>query len=65
MLTAVIYILIICGLAALVIWAVDQLGTPDPLRNIVRVLTVCVAIILVLVIALGLLGLGPGLSSLK
>lgn len=65
MLVAVVYILVICGLAALIVWAVDQLGTPDPLRNVVRVLTVAVAIILVLVIALGLLGMGPGLSSLK
>jgi hypothetical protein len=64
MLTAIIYILLICGLAALVIWALGELGTPAPLANVVRVLTICIAILLVVMVALNLLGLGPGLPPL-
>jgi hypothetical protein len=61
MLYAAIYILCVCGGAALVYWAVDKLGTPDPLANIVKVLTICVAIVLIL---LSLLGMGGGLPGL-
>lgn len=65
MLQAVIWILVICGGAALLYWAVDKLATPDPLNRIVKVLAICVAIILVVMIILNLLGLSatpPGLS---
>ena len=65
MLIAVIYILCICGGAALIYWAVGELGTPEPLARIVRVLTLCVAIVLVVIILLGLVGAGPGLPALK
>jgi len=61
MLYAAIYILCVCGGAALVYWAIDQLGTPDPLGRIVKVLTICVAIVLVVIILLNVLGMGSGL----
>jgi len=65
MLYAAIYILCVCGGAALIYWAIDKLGTPDPLANIVKVLTICVAIVLVVIILLGLLGMGAGLPGLR
>ena len=64
MLQTVVWILLICGGAALVYWAVDKLGTPDPLNRIVKVLTIVVAIVLVVILLLGLLGMSatpPGL----
>lgn len=61
MLYAAIYILCVCGGAALIYWAIDQLGTPEPLSRIVKVLTICVAIVLVVIILLSLLGMGSGL----
>lgn len=65
MLYAAIYILCVCGGAALVYWAVGELGTPEPLARIVRVLTLCVAIVLVVIILLGALGMGTGLPRLQ
>jgi hypothetical protein len=65
MLYAAIYILCVCGGAALVYWAVDKLGTPDPLSNIVKVLTICVAIVLVVIILLNVIGMGAGLPGLR
>lgn len=63
MLYAVVYILLICGAVALVLWALDHLGTPQPIRNIVYVLTVVVAIVLIVGIVLGLFGMSSGLST--
>ncbi|HEY3145467.1 MAG TPA: hypothetical protein VGJ75_03905 [Dongiaceae bacterium] len=54
----VVYILLVCGAAALVYRAVAQLGTPEPLARIVRVLTIVVAIVLVVIILLDMLGMG-------
>jgi hypothetical protein len=55
-LSIAVYLLVICGAAALVYWAVDKLGTPDPLNRVVKVLTIVVAIVLVVMILLRLLG---------
>ena len=39
---------LICGIPALGVWAVNNLGTPEPLRRIVYVLIVVVAVLIVL-----------------
>lgn len=64
-LQAVIYILVVCGAAALVYWAVDKLGTPEPLNRIVKVLAMIVAIVVVVMVLLGLIGMGAALPPLS
>jgi len=59
----VVLILIVCGAAALIYWAVAQLQTPEPLARVVTVLTIVVAIVLVVVILLDMLGLGGILGT--
>lgn len=65
MLYAAIYILCVCGGAALIYWALGQLATPEPLARVVKVLTICVAIVLVVIILLNVIGMGAGLPPLK
>jgi hypothetical protein len=63
MLTALIYIIVICGALALVHWAVGALGTPEPVANIVRVIAVVLAIIFIVVIVLNLFGMSTGIET--
>jgi len=63
-LIALVYILVVCGAAALAYWAVDKLQTPDPLNRIVKVLAIVIAIVAVVMILLQLLGMGGGLPPL-
>lgn len=55
---AVVYLLVVCGAAALIYWAVDKLGTPEPLNRVVKVLAIVVAIVLVVMIVLRMIGMG-------
>jgi hypothetical protein len=64
-LQAVIYLLVVCGAAALVYWAVDKLGTPDPLNRIVKVLAMVIAIVVVVMVLLSMLGMGAALPPLS
>ena len=60
----IVYLLVVCGAAALVYWAVDKLGTPDPLNRVVKVIAIVVAIIVIVLILLNLLGMGAALPPL-
>jgi hypothetical protein len=64
-LSAMIYLLVVCGAAALVYWAVDKLGTPEPLNRIVKVLAIVVAIVVVVMILLNMIGMGSALPPLS
>ena len=59
-----VYLLVVCGAAALLYWAVDKLGTPDPLNRIVKVLAIVVAIVIVVMILLNMMGMGGSLPRL-
>lgn len=64
-LNAIIYLIIVCGGAALLYWAVDKLGTPDPLNRIVKVLAIVIAIVAVVWILLAMIGMGGSVPPLK
>lgn len=59
MVYAIVWTVVICGLAALAHWAVTALGTPEPLARIVRVGAVVIAIIIVVFLWLGVFGMAP------
>jgi hypothetical protein len=54
---AAVFVLLICGAAALIYWAVPKLGTPEPLARIVLVLTMVIAIVAVVFVILSLIGM--------
>ena len=65
MVGALIYIVVVCGVAVLALWAVRELGTPDPIARVVRVIVIVVAILLIIGIVAGLLGVDTGLPRLR
>ena len=65
MISALITIVIICGIAVLALWAVRELGTPDPIARVVRVIVIVVAILLIIGIVANMLGVSTGLPVLK
>ena len=67
MLSALIYLVIVAAIAAVAYWAVDQLGTPDPINRIVKVAVVLIAVLVIAVIFLRLFGLDidPPLAAVK
>jgi hypothetical protein len=62
MLGAVVYMVVVLVVVAVVYWAVDKLGTPQPLNNIIKVGVVAVAIIIVVVLFLQMLGIATPLN---
>jgi heme A synthase len=61
MIGALIYIVVVCAVAALILWAVRELGTPDPVARVVRVVVIVIAILIVIGVVAGLLGVHTGL----
>jgi hypothetical protein len=57
MIFAIVWTIVICGLAALAHWAVGALGTPEPLARVVRVGSVVIAIVVVVLLWLGVFGM--------
>lgn len=64
-LQAFVYLLVVCGAAALIYWAVDKLGTPDPLNRVVKVGAIIIAIVVVVIVLLNLIGMGAALPPLN
>lgn len=61
MIRQVIWIIVVCGALALVYWAVDALGTPQPVNRVVKVVAVVLALILIVSIVLGMIGMDTGI----
>ena len=61
MIATLIYIVIICGVLALAIWAIDALGTPEPVRRVVRVIAIVLAILMILALVANLFGVDTGM----
>jgi len=59
MVYAIVWTVVICGLAALAHWAVGALGTPEPLARVVRVGTVVIAIVIIVLLWLNVFGMAP------
>ena len=51
-----IYILVVVLIGAAILWAIDQLGVPDPMRKIIRVIVVLICILIVIGMLLDLVG---------
>lgn len=57
MLVTLIYLVVVCAVAALVYWAIDALQTPEPINRIVKVAVVVIAVLVLIVLILQLFGI--------
>ena len=63
MLVAFVYVLVVCAVAALVYWAADALGTPEPINRIVKVAVVVIAVIVIIAVVLNLFGIASPIAT--
>jgi heme A synthase len=61
MIGTLVTLVVICAIAALAYWAVNTLGTPEPIRRIVIVAIVVIAALIVIGLIAGLFGVNLGL----
>jgi H+/Cl- antiporter ClcA len=65
MLSAIVYLVLVCALAALALWAIRELGTPDPVARVARVVVIGLALLIIIGIVAGLFGVNTGLPHLQ
>jgi hypothetical protein len=58
LLNVVLYLVVIGLIIWLLLWALGQVGLPDPFGRIIRVLIIVVGVILIINVLLGLVGHG-------
>lgn len=63
MIPTLIWVLVICGVVALAVWAIDALGTPEPVRKVVRVIVIVVGILVIIGLVAGLFGVNTGIPT--
>lgn len=51
-----IYILVVVLIGAVILWAIDQLGVPEPMRKIVRVIVVLICVLIIIGLLFDLVG---------
>jgi heme A synthase len=64
MLSALVWVIIICAVAALAMWAVRELAPPSPIDRVARVVIIGIAILLIIGIVAGLFGIDTGMPRL-
>ena len=64
MISTLIWAVVICGVAVLALWAVRELGTPDPIARVVRVAVVVIAILLIIGLVASLFGVDVGMPKM-
>jgi hypothetical protein len=64
MVAVLIWIVVICAVAALAMWAVRELAPPEPMGRVARVVIVGIAILLIIGIVAGLFGIDTGMPRL-
>ena len=65
MIATLIWVVVICGVAALALWAIRELGTPDPIARVVRVVVIVVAILLIIGVVAQLFGVDTGMPRIN
>lgn len=61
MIVTLVWLVVICAVASIAYWAVNTLGTPEPIRRFVIVAIVVVAALLIIGLIAGLFGVNLGL----
>jgi hypothetical protein len=65
MIAALVWVVIVCCVAALAMWAIRELAPPDPLNRIARVVVIGIAILIIIGIVAGVFGVDTGMPRLS
>ena len=65
MIAALVWIVIVCAVAALALWAIRELAPPDPINRVARVVIIGIAILIIIGIVAALFGIDTGLPVLR
>jgi hypothetical protein len=64
MISTLIWCIVIAGVATLALWAIRELGTPDPIARVLRVVVVVIAILLIIGMVAALFGVNTGMPRM-
>ena len=65
MIVTLIWVIVVCGIAALALWAIRELGTPDPINRVVRVAVVVIAVLIIIGLVASLFGVNTGMPRIS
>lgn len=63
MVSVLIWCVVVAGIAMLALWAIRELGVPDPIHRVLRVVIVVVAILIIIGLVAGLFGVDVGMPK--
>ena len=64
MISTLIWVVVVAGIAMLALWAVRELGVPDPINRVARVVIIVVAILIIIGLVAGLFGVDVGMPRM-
>jgi len=64
MIMAIVWLLIICGVAAVALWAVRELTPPEPIGRVVRVVIIVITLLAIIGVVAGFFGINTGLPTM-
>jgi hypothetical protein len=64
MIATLVWVIVVCGIAALALWAIRELGTPDPINRVVRVVVVVIAVLIIIGLVATLFGVNTGMPRI-
>ena len=65
MITTLVWCIVIAGVATLALWAIREIGTPDPIARVLRVAVVVIAILLIIGLVAALFGVNTGMPRIQ
>jgi uncharacterized membrane protein len=64
MVSTLIWVVVVAGIAMLALWAVRELGVPEPINRVARVVVIVVAILVIIGLVAGLFGVDVGMPRI-
>jgi uncharacterized membrane protein len=61
MIPTLIWVVVVAGIAMLALWAVRELGVPDPINRVARVVIIVIAILVIIGLVASLFGVDVGM----
>jgi hypothetical protein len=63
MIVSLVWIIIVCAVAALAMWALRVLAPPEPINKVAYVIIVAVAVLIIIGLAAGIFGVDLGMPK--
>ena len=61
MISTLIWVVVVAGIAMLALWAVRELGVPSPIDRVARVVIIVIAVLVIIGLVAGLFGVDTGM----